>query len=104
MPRPTLQIPEDDDARWRELRACAYRADQETRSSGLDPSRPILDRIAWLSGFPEPSPDPVLCGLIEEARAQRFTWREISAAVGEATDRNGQGRTQARQYWRRSNL
>lgn len=104
MPRPPLTLQPDDEGRWAELRTCAANADREARASGLDAARPVLDRIAWLSGFPEPAPDPVMIALIDEARAARCSWREIAAAVGEATDRAGQNRVQARHHWRRTNL
>lgn len=104
MPRPPLTIPADDEGRWAELRTCAANADREARASGLAAERPVLDRIAWLSGFPEPSPDPVMMALIDEARAARCSWAEIASAMGEASDRAGQNRVQARHFWRRTNM
>ena len=92
-------IPATDVQRWRDLRTKASEADTEARDSGLTIDVPILDAIAWLSGFPERDDDQ-LRQLIEEAKEARFSWREIAVACGESDDRGGESRTQARQYAR----
>ena len=92
MPTPRVQIEPGDVARWAALRQQGTDADEQARTSG--PVAPILDAIAWLSGFPERGDD--LHVLIGEARALRCTWREIAVAVGESNERGGECRTQAR--------
>lgn len=99
MPPARRTIPVTDVQRWRDLRAKASEADTEARDSGLTLDVPILDAIAWLSGFPERDDDQ-LRQLIEEARAARYSWGEIAVACGESDDRGGESRTQARQYAR----
>lgn len=96
MSAPRRMILLADVTRWKELRAKAADTDTEARESGLTLDVPILDAIAWLSGFPERDDDQ-LRQLIEEARDARFSWREIAVAVGESDDRGGETRTQARQ-------
>ena len=92
MPNPRVQIEPSDAARWAALRGQAAEADDQARALG--PKVPILDAIAWLSGFPERGDE--LRELIEQARQLRCTWREIAVAVGESNDRGGESRTQAR--------
>ncbi len=99
MPPARRTIPATDVQRWRDLRARAADADTEARDSGLTLDVPILDAIAWLSGFPERDDDQ-LRQLIEEAREARYSWREIAVATGESDDRGGETSTQARQHAR----
>lgn len=92
MPNPRTHIEPTDEARWALLRAQATATDDQARAIG--PQAPILDAIAWLSGFPERGDE--LRALIDQARMMRFTWREVAVAAGESNDRGGESRTQAR--------
>ncbi len=97
---PRRDVPDDTVNRWAELRATAAEADARLRARKLGPRVPVLDAIAWLSGLPEPEGDDRLRLLIERAREERYSWREIALAVGESGDRAGQSRVQSRQVKR----
>lgn len=94
------RIHPDDVERWDQLRSGAALIDATARASGLGPDVPVLDAIAWLSGFPQAPGDDRLRLLIEQARAEGKGWRAIAVAVGESNDRGGETRTQARQVKR----
>lgn len=84
------------------IRKRATATHAEALAAGPDPAADILGAIAWRLAWPElPGGDPVVADLIDRARARRFTWREIAVASGESDDRGGEGRTRARQVWRR---
>jgi hypothetical protein len=96
-PRRNLDL--DDLARWEQLReeAAARRSALMNDAPG-DP----LDRLAWKAGAGpgEHAFDDELRELIEAARAARYTWREIAAALGEGDDQASATRVQSKQYWR----
>jgi len=90
-------VPPDEVERLGRLRSEAARLDADARALHLGPDVPVLDAIAWLSGFPPAPGDDRLRLLIEQARAEGKGWRAIAVAVGESNDRGGETRTQARQ-------
>lgn len=99
MPAARRIIPTDDRERWADLRARAAEADARARGRGIGPRVPVLDAIAWLSGFPQVG--DTMMGLVDRARAERYSWREIALAEGDTDDRPGEGRAQARQAGRK---
>ena len=90
-------------AQWEELRGTARAAYADAVNAGPDPDEDLLGAIAWRSTFPEPEPwDATLHAWVMEARAQRFTWREIAEALGDGAD--GEGRVQTRHDYREKKL
>lgn len=95
-------ISTEDSARWQELRARSAHGMQAHLAAGPGSESP-LDRLAWKAGsLPEPqySFDNDLREKIEEARAARYSWREISAALGEGDDEVSARRVKDKQAWR----
>ena len=92
-------LDQEDLARWEQLRAEA--AARRAALMGDAPADP-LDRLAWKAGTGpgEHAFDNELRELIEAARAARYTWREIAAALGEGDDPSSATRVQSKQYWR----
>lgn len=84
--------------RLEELRANAQLWYDEALAAGPDPDDDVLGAIAHRSVFPEPKPYcPTYRDLINQARDERATWREIATAMG-VPQREQQ--EQAKQDWR----
>jgi hypothetical protein len=70
------------------------------------PSDP-LGALAWIAGAIGPTPasplDGVLLARIDQARRERFTWRQIAAAMGEGDSADDARRVRDRfTFWSRS--
>lgn len=86
-----------DIERWKAIRDDAERDFRELLADGPHSGKDVLAAIAYRSVFPEPQPfDETLRKLIEQARGEKATWREITTAMGESSET----RTQTKQDWR----
>lgn len=89
----------EEQQRWDALRAESAARQQELLDAGPDDP---LGAIAWKAGTGDPkfSFDNDLRERIERARAERYTWREIAAALGEGDDEESARRVSDQQKWR----
>ncbi|MEM7355117.1 MAG: hypothetical protein AAF657_30185 [Acidobacteriota bacterium] len=100
VPAKRQDISNEQVERWARLR----QESRERHKALLDeaPEDP-LDALAWKSGAWADDGhtfDNDLRERIELARAQRFTWREIAAALGEGEDPVSAQRVADKQHWR----
>jgi hypothetical protein len=96
------EVDDDQLNEWSELRDRAAAGLDALFSEGPGPESP-LDQLAWKAGtLPDAhfSFDNDLRQKIEHARDQRYTWREISAALGEGDDEINARRVKDKQAWR----
>jgi hypothetical protein len=78
---------ERDTKRWETLRQRSAATYTRLVERGPNPDKDVMGAIAWRSGWPETKPyDETLRQLIERARVERYTWREIGAAEGHDDD------------------
>jgi hypothetical protein len=100
MPARRRDVGFDAHQRWADLRKQSAVRQRELLDSG--PSG-VLDALAWKAGTAldgQFSFDNDLRERIEKARAERYTWREIAAALGEGDDDDAARRVADQQKWR----
>ena len=89
----------------RRQRLAALNNEAASRRQALmaDAPNDPLGALAWLAGLMGPSEPPFnneLRDLIERAREDSHSWREISVALGEGEDDKAVRAVAARQRWR----
>lgn len=104
MPAKQRAIDSDDLERW-----AALRAESRARHEALLDEGPVdlLDNLAWKAGGESLDDYPFdndLRERIERARQARFTWREISAALGQGDSPEAARRIADQQNWRNRSL
>lgn len=99
MPAKRREVDAEAQGRWAALRAEAATRQRELLDAG--PADP-LGALAWKAGTGDArfSFDNGLRELVERARAERYTWREIAAALGEGDDEEAARRVSDQQKWR----
>ena len=98
MPAIKRHVDEHEAATWAAQRLRAIELYEALREQAPDDR---MQRIAFLSALPEPSPfDPDMRELINEAKASGRTWREVAVAIGLNQSLESERSAQTRQAWR----
>ncbi|MEM8925020.1 MAG: hypothetical protein AAGD35_16055 [Actinomycetota bacterium] len=94
------EVATEDELRLRRLRKESSARHREVLDEGPDDA---LGALAWKAGSvvdDRYSFDNDMRMKVERAREERFTWREISAALGEGDDDDSARRVADQQKWR----